>query len=518
MRVLDPESLFELAIEHQRAHRHADAAGIYRQIIGDYPAYADAWSNLGVALKMIGDLEGAIEAFSRATALSPSRGEIYAFLGHALRDAGRLDEAIASYRQGLAIRPDARTASSMLMAMHGHPRYGRAELLAEHRFWNERFAAGISRAGIEPWIGRSLSERMRVGYVAADLGNHPLGRFLLPLLEHHDGSGFEIYCYNDYSRPDEVSKRLRESVDVWRETGGFSDHDLAGLIRRDQIDILVDLTMHAPGSRLLVFAEKPAPTQVTYLAYASTTGLSTIDYRLTDPYLDPMGVDESLYSEQSVRLPHTYWCYAAPTEAPAVVLPPVVANGYLTFGSLNSFSKTNPQMMSLWAHVLAGVPDSRLILHAQNGGHRDRTRELFVQMGIEPERIEFVGFAPLAEYFGNYGRIDIALDTYPWSGGATTCDALWMGVPVVTLAGETAVSRGGLSILSNVGLREWVANQPEQYVAIATGVETQRLVELRSLMRGRMKSSRLMDGPGFAREIEGAFRTMSERFLLSKQR
>jgi len=508
MDAADAQRLFDLALSHQRSNEHEQAASIYRQILIDHPANADAWNNLGIALKMTGDLDGAAEAFRRSISLLPHRAETYAFLGHALRDAGRLDEAIATYRQGLAIAPDARTADSLLLALHAHPGYGRAELLAEHRAWNRQFAEPLAATEFRHPTVRPTRDRPKVGYVAADLGNHPLGRFLLPLLENHDHAKFEIFCYNDHARPDSVSTRLRAAVDQWLSTANLSHKQLAQQIHADGIDILVDLTMHAPGSRLLAFARKPAPVQVTYLAYASTTGLTAIDFRLTDPYLDPVGVDESLYSERSLRLPYTYWCYPPPPEAPQVANPPALKNGYLTFGCLNSFSKINVEMMGLWTEILHKVPHSRLILHAQPGSHRDRTKALFAQNGIDPERIEFAGFLPLDEYFAAYNTIDVALDTYPWAGGATTCDALWMGVPVVTLAGETAVSRGGLSILSNLGLTQFAARRPEQYVQIATSISIDSLAELRSSLRGRMLPSKLMDGRRFASDVEEAFRTM----------
>jgi predicted O-linked N-acetylglucosamine transferase (SPINDLY family) len=513
--------LFELGLSHQRAGRHGQAVGVYRELLAARRENGDAWSNLGVALKMTGDLDGAIEAFGRAVELRPGRGDVYAFLGHALRDAGRLEEAIPAYRRGVEIGGDVRAADSLLVALHAHPGYGRAELYAEHEAWARRFIGADQEQGsrsqspLTPALsGRERGKggnRLKVGYVAADLGNHPLGRFLLPVVENHDREGFAVYCYNDHAREDYVTGRLRAAVEHWRSCGGMSHEELAAAIHGDGIDILVDLTMHGPGSRLLAFARKPAPVQVTYLAYASTTGVRAIDYRLTDAYLDPVGVDESLYFEQSVRLPHTWWCYPEPAEAGTVGPLPVDKNGYVTFGCLNSFGKTNPQMMGLWAEVMRNSPGSRLILHAQEGGHRQRVRESFVACGVEAGRVEFVGFLPVEKYLEVYGRIDVALDTYPWAGGATTCDALWMGVPVVSLAGETAVSRGGYCILSNIELGELVGHRPHEFVRIAAGLSVQRLRELRVGLRDRMKASKLMDGRRFAQGLEDAYRGMRER-------
>jgi protein O-GlcNAc transferase len=264
------------------------------------------------------------------------------------------------------------------------------------------------------------------------------------------------------------------------------------------------------GSRLLVFARKPAPVQVTYLAYCSTTGLDTIDYRLSDPYLDPPGGDESVYSERTVRLPRTYWCYQ-PSVPPMSVGPlPALSRGYVTFGCLNNFCKVSEPTLAAWSRILLSIPESRLLLNASEGSHRQRVLDRLGREGIEPHRIQFVGRLPAPEYFHLYDGIDIALDPFPYGGGTTTCDALWMGVPVVSLLGRTAVGRGGMSILSNVGLPDWVVRTEDAYVKLATqwALDLGRLNELRSTLRRRMEASPLMDAPKFARDIEAAYRGM----------
>jgi predicted O-linked N-acetylglucosamine transferase (SPINDLY family) len=285
---------------------------------------------------------------------------------------------------------------------------------------------------------------------------------------------------------------------------------VAELIRQDQIDILVDLALHTAGNRLLVFARKPAPVQVTYLAYAGTSGLSAMDYRLTDPFLDPPGSNDAHYSEKSFRLPKTYWCYA-PTcpEIPVGPLPALLC-GEVTFGSLNNFSKITAPVLALWNQVLQAVPGSRLLLYAQEGSHRQRTLERLAQNGIDPQRVRFVGRRPIADYYRGYHEIDIALDPFPFAGGTTSCDTLWMGVPLVSLCGHTAVARAGSSLLSNLGLPELIARTPEDYVRIAAELagDLPRLAELRSTLRARMEASPLMDAPAFARDIEAAYRQM----------
>jgi predicted O-linked N-acetylglucosamine transferase (SPINDLY family) len=294
----------------------------------------------------------------------------------------------------------------------------------------------------------------------------------------------------------------------------LSDEQLADAIRQDQIDILVDLTMHMAKGRLLVFARKPAPVQVTYLAYCGTTGLRVMDYRLTDPYLDPPGDSERCYSEQSVWLPETYWCYRPTIEAPPVNGLPALLAGGVTFGCLNNFCKVTAPTLAAWRRLLQAVPGSRLLVHSHPGKHRDRVRDFFTQEGVSPERVTFAGKLPITDYFRTYARIDVALDPFPYGGGTTSCDALWMGVPVVSLAGQTAVGRGGLSILSNLGLTDLVARDCEQYVRIAADLANNlpRLGELRATLRARMQNSPLMDTPRFAGNIEAAYRAMWQRW------
>jgi predicted O-linked N-acetylglucosamine transferase (SPINDLY family) len=286
------------------------------------------------------------------------------------------------------------------------------------------------------------------------------------------------------------------------------------MIREDGIDVLVDLAAHSRGSRLLVFARKPAPVQVTYLAYCSTTGLDAIDYRLSDPYLDPPGAVDSYYSEESIRLPETYWCYQGDLSYAMPTVPPATAAGYVTFGCLNNWCKATRSTFIAWRELLRAIPSSRLMLHAPEGSVREDAMRVFTAAGIESHRVNFVGRVSRSKYFDLYQRIDIALDPFPFTGGTTTCDALWMGVPVVSLVGETAVSRAGLSILSNVGLPELVAYSNEEYVKRACELanDLPRLAHLRETLRERMKASPLMDALRFTKGVEEAFRTMWQRW------
>jgi predicted O-linked N-acetylglucosamine transferase (SPINDLY family) len=316
-----------------------------------------------------------------------------------------------------------------------------------------------------------------------------------------------------------MTDRFKAKADGWRSIVGMSDEMVANRIWEDRIDILVDLASHTAENRLPVFARKPAPVQVTYLAYPSTTGLDTIDYRITDPYLDPSDSD-SFYSEESIHLPETYWCYRPISEIATVNPLPALSAGHITFGCLNNFSKVTAQMLTIWCSLLQSVPGSHFLIHTAHGNHRLRIEESARNAGIDLHRLRFVELLPLREYFGLYHQIDLALDPFPFAGGTTTCDALWMGVPVVSLAGATAVSRGGLSLLSNIGLPEFVAQTEQEYLRIAVDAanDLHRLAHLRATLRERMRASPLMDEPRFARHIETAYRTMWERWCAKTER
>lgn len=318
--------------------------------------------------------------------------------------------------------------------------------------------------------------------------------------------------------PDAITLRCKAQADVWREAQGLSDEALADAIRADRIDILIDLTMHMARNRLLVFARKPAPVQVTYLAYCGTTGLKTVDYRLTDRHLDPPGRDGSVYSEESIRLPDTYWCFQPVIPTPDAARVAHGAKG-VTFGCLNNFCKVTPAALEAWSVLLRKLPEGRLLLYVPSEAGRDRLRGLFATRGVTADRLTLVGHMAAAAYFQTYRQIDVALDPFPYGGGTTTCDALWMGVPVVSLAGATAVSRSGLSILSNVGLADLVADDADAYVRIAVQLanDPARHNELRQTLRERMRSSPLMDAPRFARSVEAAYRDMWRRWCGKSQ-
>jgi len=493
------------------AGRLDDAIAACRRALAINPKLAEAHCNLGAALSLAGQIDEAVVDYRRAIALRLDYAGAHSNLGTALKDKGDVDGAIAAYRKAIALDPgNAALDSNLVYTMYFHPGYDARAIADEHRRWNRQHAetiGGLNRAFSN---ARTADRRLRIGYVGADFREHCQSNFIIPLLSHHDRTAHEIFCYAHVLQPDATTGRIQSLCDGWRSIVGMNDEEAAEQMRADKIDILVDLTMHMANGRPLMFARKPAPVQAAWLAYPGTTGLSAMDYRLTDPYLDPPGSHDDFYSEKSVRLPETFWCYDSLAEDIAVNAPPAQSNGNVTFGCLNNFCKVNEQVVRLWARVLKAVDRSRLIILCPEGDHRQNLLGEFQREGIDPDRVELAGRRPRLEYFKLYHRIDVGLDTFPYNGHTTSLDSYWMGVPVITLVGKTVVGRAGLSQLSNLGLTELIALEPEQYVQIAADLagDVARMTELRRTLRARMQASPLMDGPRFARNIESAYRQM----------
>jgi predicted O-linked N-acetylglucosamine transferase (SPINDLY family) len=380
-------------------------------------------------------------------------------------------------------------------------------LAAELAKWNARFGnAGERPPEASTPNSRDPQRPLRIGWVSPDFRRHPIGRFLLPIFSAHDAAHFPFYCYSDVPAEDGITAALRAHAQQWRATAALSHDELAALIRGDQIDILIDLTMHMQGTRLPVFAQKPAPVQMTYLAYASSTGVPQIDYRLTDIFLDPPGTS-SPFVEKPLHL-QSYWCYAPDPAAPEVNPLPAAASGQITFGNLNNFCKASRPALAAWLGVLRAVPNSQLLLHAPPGVARDRITQLLIDNHLDPARIRFAGLLPFQQYMQTYHQIDIALDPFPYTGGTTSCDALWMGVPLLTRAGNIGFARSGVSLLSQLGLTDWIATSPEDYVARAARLAQNltQLAELRAALRPRMLASRLLNASAFAADLQALFR------------
>jgi predicted O-linked N-acetylglucosamine transferase (SPINDLY family) len=488
-----------------------EAIASYRQAIRLKPDLAEAHNNLGNALKDKEQLDQAIAACRQAIRLKPDLAEAHSNLGNALTRIGQLDEAIASHRQAIWLKPDdAGMHSNLVCTVNYHPGYDPKMIHEELRRWKQQHAEPL-RKFIQPHQNNRDPERcLRIGYVSADFCDHASAFFLLPLFRHHDRRQVEVFCYSSAARCDVLTQHMKDHVQHWRWGVGQPDAKIAAQIRQDQIDILVDLKLHTGENHLLIFAHKPAPVQATWLGYPGTTGLDTMDYRLTDPHLDPPGLDDAFYSERSIRLPDTFWCYDPLADEPAVNAPPCLETGFVAFGCLNNFCKINDAVLTLWAAVLKAVSNSRLLLLAPEGSARHPVLDRLGREGIGPERVEFVPRQFRLEYLRTYHRIDIGLDSFPYNGHTTSLDSFWMGVPVVTLAGGTAVGRAGVSQLTNLGLADLIAQMPEQFAEIAANLarDLPRLAELRRTLRARMQASPLMDAPRFARNIEAAYRQM----------
>jgi protein O-GlcNAc transferase len=487
------------------------AAQCYQRALSVRPDDVDALNNLGSAQRDLGRVDEAIATFSRCIGLRPDFNVAHCNLGNVLRDTGRIEEAVDSYRRAVKLCPtDTISHSNLAYAVQFHPTYDGAAILRENLRWNATHAAGLRDGSARHANDRNPERRLRIGYAGADFRDHCQSLFTIPLLSRHDHERFEIVCYANVPRGDSVTRRIMQYADRWRVIAGRSDREVADEIRADQIDILVDLTMHMSNGRPLLLARKAAPVQVAYLAYPGTTGLATIDYRLTDPYLDPPGESDHHYAEKSLRLPDTFWCYDPLTDQPSPGPLPATEVGHITFGCLNNFSKVNASTLELWSGVLRAVAGSRMLLLSPRGEHRARILEQLGRAGIDPTRIEFVEYRPRPQYLELYRRIDLGLDTIPYNGHTTSLDSLWMGVPVVTRVGRTVVGRAGWSQLSNLGLPELAAWNDDDFSMIAAGLASDlpRLAHLRATLRARMQQSPLMDAARFAHHVESAFRKM----------
>jgi protein O-GlcNAc transferase len=511
-------TLVELGTSLAAQGRREDGMALVRRALDLDPRLTAGHCNLGYMLADGDQFDDAIASFRAALGLDPDLPEVHNNLGNIQMKSGLLDEALASYRTSLQLRPDdAVHRSNLVYNLHYHPSYDARAILEEARGWDVRHGQPLAPKVAAHDRDRTPDRRLRVGYVSPDFRHHCQSFFLFPLLAHHDHESFEIFCYSDVTQPDEFTQRLLGYADQWRSIVAMDSGTAAARIREDRIDILVDLTMHMERNRLRVFARKPAPIQISWLAYPGTTGMRAIDYRVTDPFLDPVGSDTTVYAETSLRLADTFWCYHPLTSEETVSPLPARSNGHIRFGCLNNFCKVNEAVIALWARVLRAVAGSKLVLLAPQGQARRRTLTKFEQQGISADRIELVGQQGRLAYLATYRGIDVCLDTFPYNGHTTSLDAFWMGVPVVTLAGRTVAGRAGLCQAMNLGLPELVARTPDEYVTIVAGLcrDLDRLGELRAGLRARMEASPLMDAPRFARNLEAAYRSVWKKWCES---
>jgi protein O-GlcNAc transferase len=512
--VLDaqPANQYALRAMAHIAHRlgqHEVAAQWLELLVQATPNDAAVYSNLATTYALLGDVEAALSAYNRALTIDPNHAGYHYNLATLLKDIGQLDDALDQYREAIRLDPAGENPhawSNVLYLIHFHPAYDPQRIYQEHVAWAAA-NAGRVEFDVEPHRNeRSPDRKLKIGYVSPLLRRHAISFFMLPLVEHHDRERFDLTFYSDLNPGDDVTERYR-AAGAWRATAGMSHAQVADLVRKDGIDILVDLNLHMANDRLEVFARKPAPVQVTYLGYPSTTGLAQMDWRITDAHLDPPGENDDFYFEKSYRLPWNF-CYQPTHPTPEVNELPARANGHVTFGCLNGPMKINAPTLAMWAKVMNAASKPRLIVMSESEFHRRGIGEFLSNAGVAAERVEFVGHMSYADYFTTYHRIDIALDTLPYPGHTTTCDALWMGVPVVTLPGSTAASRGGVSIVRAVGLEELIATSVENYAERVAELSRNlaKLARRRGELRARMGASPLMDGARFARDFEHAYR------------
>ena len=547
----------DAAIACFRAARLDDASEIAQRILRVNPDDAKAWNLLGGIAIERGDERAATSYFEDAAALAPGDAGIVTNLAESKRRAGDLDRAEVLSRSALNIDPNCIAATHTLTLVltaqgRGTEAFGYcqrlvsldpdfasgraaylfllqltelldpAQIASEHRRLAQRIAVPERWRRARHINFPDPERRLRVGYVSADFCQHAASHFSEPVLSGHNRDGFEVLCYSGVGRPDEVTERLRALTDIWRDVARVPDERLAEMVRDDGIDILVDLSGHTRGNRLGVFARKPAPIQLTWFGYPGTTGLESIDYRITDALCDPPGASESFYTEKLVRLPDIMYCYQPPADMPEVAEPPAVRNGYVTFGAMNGAPKLTPRWVAHWADLLAEVPHSRLILAAiPAGAAQERLRGMISQRGIDPLRITIRERMPYLEFWKLHHEIDLALDTYPCNGGTTTCETVWLGVPVVTFAGERyGGNRLGTSMLASMGLSRLVARTPAEYLAIARelAADIPQLAALRGELRGRMRTSALTDRDRFMRNLERHFRDIWRQWCAGQGR
>jgi protein O-GlcNAc transferase len=508
----------------EKKGRLDEAELCYHNALQINPNYAIVCNNLWSILRIKGRLQEAVTYLKKALQIDPSFYWAHFNLGTALTDQGLLIQGESHYRQALRIKPDLSVAySSLLLAMNYSCYYTAQNVFSEHLGFEKQCAKFSQQSPLDYSNDPSRSRRLKVGYVSPDFRRHSVSYFIEPVLASHNHDRFEVFSYSDVSKPDTVTERLHGCADQWRDIAGMTDEEVAGLIQKDCIDILVDLAGHTGHNRMLSFARKPAPVQITYLGYPNTTGLSAVGYRLVDSYTDPPGLTDQFCTEKLLRMPECFLCFLPDEDSPPVGDLPALKNGHVTFGSFNTFQKVSYETIALWAGILKELPDSRLIMKSRGFSDQSTLNHAmarFLIHGIDSERIELIARTPsFKEHLELYNQVDIGLDTYPYNGTTTTCEAVWMGVPVITLAGNTHVSRVGTSLLSNVGLSGLIANTPDEYISLAVGLarDLKRLQSLRGNLRNTMKCSPLCDAKKFITHLESYYREIWETWCSQMQ-
>lgn len=526
------DALVGLGCALEESGRQTEAVEAYQKALAIQPDLAGAKLNLGQLLINLNQPDEAVEYLQDILSVMPNRKPlIYSLLGNAMIRMGMINDAIDAYRQASKLEPRASTWARLpVLFMNCSPDYTPQEKFVAHCDYVQQFYSQFYPKKLSYSNSTTPNRILQIGYVSGDFRKHAVSRFIEPALIHHNRDSFKIHCFYNNSQSDSITERLKGFADAWHPIAEMDDQAAAKLVRNLGIDILIDLSGYTEGNRLSLFACKPAPVQATWLGYLSTTGLTTIDYRICDIYTDPPGLTEPFHTEKLIRLPDSQWCHISHEAlASAAELPvdfaftselPFLKNGYLTLGSFNDSAKLNDQVLTLWSNVLNTLPDARLsIADTRSNRVQQWILSVMKQAGVDGERIEFIPRLDFHEYLAAIAQVDLVLDPFPYNGGTTSLDALIMGVPLVTLAGNHSFARGGVSLLSNLGLTELIAATPQEYVAIVQHLasDPDRLAALRQGLRQRLEQSPLLDGARFTRSLEALYHQMWRVWCESQQ-
>lgn len=514
-----PEALYNLAHGFQSRGKIKEAVALYQKTLLIHPEYAEVYNNIGNIFKDLGMISDAVACYRKVLSLKPDFLEAINNLGTCFLNMGRHEEAVKQYRTILSLMPDNSAAySNFLYSLNFQESSDENLIFKEHRTWGiqqEKIVEPVAlfKHTIDPSV-----RPLRIGYVSPDFRDHSIACFIEPLIMGHDRSHFQVFCYSDASVQDLVTERLKSRADQWRDISGLTDIAVAERIQQDRIDILVDLAGHTANNRLELFARKPSPIRLSYLGYPNTTGLSAIQYRITDSWADPLCMTDHLYTENLIRLPSGFLCYQPKAEVPVNPEAQTGSNGRVVFGSFNQRAKITPQVISVWSRILSQVPYAEMVLKSKvykDNKIQKQTMDEFARHGIASERIRFMSHQVSdTGHLDSYRNISIALDTFPYNGTTTTCEALWMGVPVITLAGKTHVSRVGVSLLNSVGRLELIADSVDEYIQKSIGLANnpKQIQEYRNSLRPAMLGSVLMDREKFCIAFENALKKIWKEF------
>jgi len=507
------QALNNLGVVLTELAEYQDAKDCLEKALKINSTRADIFINFSNALSKLGELDSAIKVLKNALELEPENVDAHIKLASMMLSQGKAKEADQCYRNALGIKSElAESMNAHLLPMNYCDLYTRQEIYEAHVKWGaKQESANSEKINFENLL--NTDRKLRIGYVSPDFRNHSVAFFLEPIITNHNKEKFEIYCYSDVPKQDAVTERIKNKVDYWRQCYAVSNEKVEAMVRNDKIDILVDLAGHTQGNRLVVFAKRVAPVQVSYLGYPNTTGLKSMDYLITDEHCDPIGIADPFYTESLVRISQAFYCYKPPTDAPDILSLPATDNGYITFASYNNLVKISEDVIELWSKVLMSMPGSKMLIqnHSFNdSSSKERIEKLFMSHGVVAERLVLQTSSDFSSYLVGHNQVDIILDTFPWAGHTITCHALMMGVPVITLVGEEHASRMGYSTMQNLGLCECIAFTKEEYLekAIALANNLPWLDEMRKQLRPALLGSHLCDGIQFTQKLEDQYQVM----------